>query len=84
MQNLETSSVTLKLSIAVAVCEDALTDLRRREEREWRSKRGLSSLLSKKQFAEMNNVVDRIVLDSKESENLANARRLLTQHLSYR
>jgi hypothetical protein len=84
MQNLETSSVTLKLSIAVAVCEDALTDLRRREEREWRSKRGLSSLLSKKQFAEMNVVVDRIVLDSKESENLANARRLLTQHLSYR
>jgi hypothetical protein len=84
MQNLETSSVTLKLSIAVAVCEDALTDLRRREEREWRSKRGLSSLLTKKQFAEMNSVVDRIVLDSKESENLANARRLLTQHLSYR
>jgi len=84
MQNLETSSVTLKLSIAVAVCEDALTDLRRREERNWRMQKGLSSLLSKKQFAEMNNVVDRIVLDSKESENLANARRLLTQHLSYR
>ena len=84
MQNLENSSVIMKLSIAVAVCEDALTDLRRREERNWRMQKGLSSLLSKKQFAEMNNVVDRIVLDSKESENLANARRLLTQHLSYR
>jgi hypothetical protein len=82
MKNLETSSVTLKLAIAVDAWTDAITDLRRREERNWRTKKGLSSLLTKKQFAEMNVVVDRIVLDSKESENLANARRLLAQHIA--
>jgi hypothetical protein len=84
METLENKSVTLKLAIGVDAWTDAITDLRRREERNWRAKKGLSSLLTKKQFAEMNVVVDRIVLDSKESENLANARRLLTQHLSYR
>jgi hypothetical protein len=82
MQTLENKSVTLKLAIAVDAWTDAITDLRRREERNWRTKKGLSSLLSKKQYAEMNSVVDRIVLDSKESENLANARRLLAQHIA--
>jgi hypothetical protein len=82
METLENKSVTLKLAIAVDAWTDAITDLRRREERNWRTKKGLSSLLSKKQFAEMNSVVDRIVLDSKESENLANARRLLAQHIA--
>jgi hypothetical protein len=82
METLENKSVTLKLAIAVDAWTDAITDLRRREERNWRTKKGLSSLLTKKQFAEMNVVVDRIVLDSKESENLANARRLLAQHIA--
>jgi hypothetical protein len=82
METLENKSVTLKLAIAVDAWTDAITDLRRREERNWRMQKGLSSLLTKKQFAEMNVVVDRIVLDSKESENLANARRLLAQHIA--
>jgi hypothetical protein len=82
METLENKSVTLKLAIAVDAWTDAITDLRRREERNWRMQKGLSSLLSKKQYAEMNSVVDRIVLDSKESENLANARRLLAQHIA--
>jgi hypothetical protein len=82
METLENKSVTLKLAIAVDAWTDAITDLRRREERNWRMQKGLSSLLTKKEYAEMNLVVDRIVLESKESENLANARRLLAQHIA--